>query len=438
MTKSNRRGRIARRTGCAITIAATLAMAGLPTFAAAQDTDPFGSILARPRPEFGTPPIIVGSFEITPRIDADVTYIDNLFASDVLEVSDVELKVTPRVTVRDRRSDRQLRLDLSAGYATYLDNQVDSRLVLRATGDARFGLGTRTRPFGGFRLQQNDTTSRRFEQFTDTAQPIKLTSYGANAGLEQEFGPITATGEGRYDKTDYQSETVIAGVPFASGFRDFDSASARVRLAYSVNPAQRFYVQGELTSLNFDDAISSPGTSPIFNRDRSSSGYSLRAGFARQLTELLLLDVNVGYLEQNYDDPALDTVNALSFEGNLFYSPTRLIRIQASASRLIDDTVNPFFNGLLRTEVGLAGQYEARRDLILFAETSYTDIAASETDAALDNDINGDGSEFRVGAGARYFVSPRWAVRLWGEHFSRSSIFEGTQNRITIGASYNF
>ena len=398
--------------------------------ASAQIVDPFGSVESRFRPEYDTPPIIVGGFEVSPRIEAQAEYVDNLFASDLIKVDDVILSLTPSVAIRDRRPDRELRLDLSGGYAMYLDNQVDDRLQLRARGTARFGLGTRTRPFFGAFVQQNDSTNRTFDEFRDTAQPISLTSFGGNGGVEQDFGPLIATAEARYERTEYGGDNIVSGIPVDSGFRDFTLKTGRFRLAYSVNPAQRIYVQTELNTRDYDETMEPPVAPGAFIANRSSDGFTIRVGYARQITELLLLDVSAGYLRQDFDDPTFSAISTASFDANLYYSPSQLTRLQLRASRSIDETVNPFFSGLLRTEFAVAAEHELRRNLVLSAEARYIIIDAG--------DMVNEGEEYRLSAQARYFVSPRWSIRARGEHFSRSGVFEGSQNRLLIAAAYNF
>lgn len=398
--------------------------------ASAQAIDPFGSIQSRLRPEYATPPIIVGGFEVSPRVELQTEYVDNLFASNVVKVDDFVLSVTPSVAIRDRRPDRELRLDLSGGYAMYLDNQIDDRLQMRARGTARFGLGTRTRPFFGAFVQQNDSTNRTFEEFRDTAQPISLTSLGGNGGIEQDFGPLIATAEARYERTEYSGDDIVAGIPVDSGFRDFTLKSGRLRLAYSVNPAQRIYVQTELNARDYDATIGLPSLPGAVTANRSSDGFTVRVGYARQITELLLLDVSAGYLQQDFDDPSFSAISTASFDANLYYSPSQLTRLQLRASRSIDETVNPFFSGLLRTELAIAAEHELRRDLVLSAEARYTIIDAG--------DMVGEGKEYRLSGQARYFISPRWSLRARAEHFSRSGVFAGSQNRLLVAAAYNF
>lgn len=414
-----------------LTFAGIIAYAGATERAEAQQFDPFGSVEFRPRPEYAAPPIRVGSFDVYPQIALEGEYIDNVFASEVLNVSDYRVSINPTVAIRNLRPDRTLSLDLATGYETYLDKTVEDRFRLDARARARFGLGTQTRPFFGADIGYNDVSGgERIADFRDTAQPVKLKTYGANAGLDREFGPLTATVEGSYKKTDFDGSILIDNVQVNGSLRNFDVITGRMRLAYSRNPAQRFYVEGSLNKRDYAD-VGNVGSVPNgLITNRPSNGFTIRAGYARQLSELLLLDISVGYLNQDFGDPATPTLSTVSYLANIFYSPTPLTRVKLQAARSIDETVNPFFNGLLRTEFAASIEHELLRNLILSASGRYTLIDAGRT--APDN------KELSMSATARYLLSRHWSVRFRTEYFERKSIFPGSQTRALIGIAYDF
>lgn len=399
----------------------------------AQETDPFDSLINRARPEFSQPPIRTGGFDLIPDIEFDLEAIDNVFASDTLDVNDVTLSLRPRLLIRDRRSDRELVVNTRASVRKYLDNTVSDRVEVNVNGRGRFGLGTRTRPFVGFQFRQNDASSVEFSDLSVAAQPIDLTAFGGNAGIEQDFGPVTAVGEARYTRTDFRGG-LVENATTNNGLDDFDLLLGRLRLGYSVNPAQRIYVEGQINDRRYSTDASAVGIAPDSIIDRSSSGFSVRAGFARQITDILLVDINAGFLRQEFDDPTLSDVDAVSFDGRILYSPTRLTRFRLSAARTIDDTVNPFFSGLLRTEFSGAVEHELRRDLVVTGEGRYTVI--DERGSAVQD--TGDIEEFQLSASVNYFISPRWNARVRASVFNRSSIFGGTQIRSLVGLAYSF
>ena len=429
-----RRGNALALSGAVFALnAAAWTIAAAP--AAAQDPQIFQRVTDRSRPEYSTPPLTLGSFEVAPKVEADIEYIDNIFASDVVSASDAVLSIRPSVDIRDRREDRQLALRLATGYQTYLENRVDDRLLFNANASARFGLGTVTRPFFNLDFSRNNSRSSTVTDFLDSAQPLKVTRYGGRLGVERDLGDFTATGEGRYRSTQYDGDLLINGQVFDGGLQDFDVVTGRFRLAYTPVPAQRFYAELIYNKGDYDDALAIPGLPANFLTNRSSDGYSITGGFARQLTEVLQLDVNAGYIRQDYADPAFDSISSVSFDANLFWSPTRLTTLQARASRTIDESSDPLFSGLLRTEFSGAIQHELRRDLVLSGEAQYATISVQGLTA---QGATADGSELSLSAAAQYFVSPRWSMRVRGEYFDRKEVFPGTQTLILLGAQYNF
>jgi len=172
-------------------------------------------------------------------------------------------------------------------------------------------------------------------------------------------------------------------------------------------------IEGYLERYDYSAIDNDIGLPQNLTLDRSSEGASLSLGFARRLTEILQLDVNVGYLNLEYDDP-----------------PTRLTTIQARASRIVEQTNNPFSSGLLRTGFSLAAQHELRRNVVIGAEGQFASIDLGEQVRS--------GRETSFSGFVRYFANERLSFRLQAEHFDRNVIFPGTQNRIMLGAQINF
>ena len=426
MKRQHRRwaGRASLLTGAGVT---AIVLASAPV--SAQDEDPFTALEYRQRPEYSTPPITIGAFEVSPRIEARIEYVDRVFASSAFEADDVVFTVSPQVAIADRRPDRVLRLNLSTGFETYLDNSANDRVQALAQGIGRFRLGTLTRPYAGFEVRLNNTQTALFTNSSNVVQPLELFSYSARAGVDRDFGPVTATVEGRYMMTEYSGDIVFRDTLVDGSFRDNAIISGRARIAYSVNPAQRIYAEGRYGRFEYDTSTPPPFPA-FFLRDRSATNASIRVGFERRLTELLQFDANIGYSTQDYDDPVQDTINAFSFEGSLYYSPTPITRFRLQAGRTIDETVNPLFSSFLRTEFSVSAEHELRRNLVVGTQGRFSSYNAGP--------LGNIGKEYQGSAFARYYVSPRWSLRLEGNRFRRTGLLEGSQTRAILSAGYNF
>ena len=409
-----------------------LASAGLslPHVASAQNLN-LPSANERTPEEYRPEPILYNSFEISPSIGTDIEYIDNVFSSDVNKVNDTVLSIRPSVLIRDRRDDRQISVRLLTGFESYLDGTVSDRITLDLAGNARFGIGTLTRTFVGANFRENDTQGRGFSDTGSVGQPLSLSNYGGNFGVERDIGPYTALIEGRYRTTEFDGDIIINGQQFESSFRDFETLTGRGRLSYSVNPAQRIYAEVIYNDRDFSEPGANSNLPINLLRDRSSDDISFLAGYTRQLTNVLQLDINAGYITQSFDDPTFLDQSSLTFNGAILWDPTRLTSVQFRGSRSVDTTNDPFSAGLLRTEVGARLSHELRRNLIFDLGASYADLATA--------DNTNNGSQISAFGGTRYLISKKWSLRLRAEHFDQDiGFFSGSQSRLTFGARYNF
>ena len=419
-----------RRVRRSLGLAASLLAIGTATPALAQDDVQGRSVAERNAPEFTSEPIRVGGFELFPSIEANVEYVDNVFASANNPVDDFILAIRPQLLVRDRRPDREIRAVLSAGLRQYVDTETENSEQLRLDALARWGLGTRTRYRTGVEIVRNAEQRRNFDSFTTIVEPIAFTSLRSNVGVTREFGPVTGSIDLAARSTQYDGTTVIDGREFDFGFRDFNVYSAVSRASFSRSRDQEVYVQLTLDERNYQARPSVGNDLPFFAFDRSSRGGRLELGYRRQLTELLYIDARAGYLVQDFEQTGLGSVTGLAFETDLLWNVTPLTSIEFTAARRVDDRINPLLSGLVRTEAAARVEHELLRNLILVGRGRYSNL--DQLDAGPDAD------EYEIGASAEYRLDRNWTVMLRAEHFERSGLFEFEQNEIGLGLRYNF
>ena len=411
---------------------AAIILSCLATNATAQDFNPRTRIEDRPRPDFASPPITIGSFELVPQVEAGVEYVDNLFASDLLDVDDVIVSVRPSVSIADRRPDREIRVNLATGYQTYLENNAEDRFQFLGRASLRFGLGTSTRPYASAEIRRNDSSQSQVTVGGNINQPLRAFSYGGSAGLAQDIGSFTIEGEGQVRRNTFDGDYIFRDQVFDVGFRDNTIYQGRARVSYSSRPDQRVYVEGRVNRFDYERTAAGTGTAipSVFLANRSGEAYAIVGGLQFQATELLSLDANVGFTRLSYDDPTQPAIEAVSFDASAYYSPTPLTRFQLRASRTVDETINPLFSSFLSTGISLRGEHELLRNLIIRSDLEYVDFSAG--------DLGDIGNEWRSVIGAIYYVSPRVSLNLRGELFRREGLFDGDQKRLMLSAAYTF
>lgn len=413
---------------------AALLMLGTAGSALAQAPIQVESIDARTPEAYRPVPIRANAFEITPYVETEVELVDNIFAVEADGVNDTVLSLIAGVGVGDRRQDRQIALRASVGHESYLDNTFEDRFRFNGTANARFGLGTLTQTFIGGSVRHNGLQTSGLTASSGIGRPIDLTNTRLNAGLRREFGDITARFEGRYLGNRYGGNFFVSGEPFDAGIRDLDVYQGRARLGYRVSPRDRVYVAAVYSDRRTKDLRDREDLLPGLRDNRSSEDIALRVGYTREISEILSLDANIGYLDRSFADPARDNQGSLSFDARVAWQPTQLTDIDLRAARLVDANNDPLSTGLLRTEVAGSIQHELLRNVIIAGDARYSWLdLGGDDDLMLD-----DGKELIVGSSVRYLFSRHWSARLRAEYLDRNGFFDGSQTRVSVGLRYNF
>ncbi len=407
-----------------------LALSLMPAHALAQTDQQGQSVAERSAPEYTNRPIKVGSFDLTPTLSVDANYNDNIFALDSNEIDDVLVTVTPRVVLSRSRPDQTTRIALSAGFRRYFDAISENSERYSADINTRQGRGSGVEWRLGARVARNFEQRRDISSFNEPSTPVTFTEFRGTAGATFDLGSLSVSVDGTAKAVEYSGEFEQGGTVFDLSFRDFQTYEGRVRATFARSRNQEFYVQVTADSRRYELA-------PLFIRgvpsgfiDRSSKGGRLELGYRRQITELLYLDTSAGYLLQDFDDPANGEVDGVAFTADLLWNATPLTSVRFRGVRQIDDSINPEFAGLVRTEGEVQVEHELMRNLVLIGRAGYSDF--NQTNSPL------DGDQYNLSAEARYRLNRALGFNLQAERFDRSGLVGFEQNLVRAGVTYNF
>ena len=428
-----KRARIAAHTlKVSASLAAMGAFCAVPFSAVSAQSDRQAqSVAERNAPEFSSVPIPVGGFQMFPSVNTELEYNDNIFATQANERDDLIISVRPNVLFVDRRADRETRIDLSANVRRFVDTTSENAEQFGLNATTRQGLGTGFEYNLGLRLERNFEQRRDIDSFDiATSEPVSFTNIIANGGVAKEFGPFRLDVNGRLRAVRFQGEIEVGASEFDLAFRDFETYQGTVRASFARTRDQQIYVQGRVDKRDAQLA-------PLFEEfvvvgfiDRSSDGFQLEAGYGQQITELLYLDVRAGYLQQDFDDPTLNKIDGLSFQADVLWNVTPLTSVLFSALRQVDETLNPRFTGLLRTEARLQVEHELLRNLVLTGRIGYADLNLGNSDE--------DGRQWNLGFLADYRLDRKWSFLLEAQYFDRTGLNVFTQNSISAAVRYSF
>lgn len=270
---------------------------------------------------------IVGSFGVIPSASAGVDFTDNVRFSNGNEDSDVVVGLDAAVTAASVWRTHELKGTAYIKSDTYLDSDSENTVDAGLLGSGRFDFSPYTNVSGELAFQRGHDPRYQRVVGNDAVEPVEydvttakiaytatgnMLKYYAGAGIRK----FDASDVGRTDGTLYDQD-----------YRDSERTFAEARVDYRITPVTSLFVNYQINQVEFDDKT--------VNRD--SDGYTLRAGAAFYLSELLTGDIQVGYMKQDYKNPAFSSVKGASYLANLNYMPTRLTTIVFNARRSIEE-----------------------------------------------------------------------------------------------------
>ncbi|MBA4334487.1 MAG: hypothetical protein C0420_06005, partial [Methylobacterium sp.] len=135
--------------------------------------------------------------------------------------------------------------------------------------------------------------------------------------------------------------------------------------AYEVTPGFRPFVQGEVDTRDFDQAIDSSGYR------RSSNGLTGRIGSTVEISRQLTGEVSVGYQDRKYDDARLRNLKGLIGDAAIIWSPTPLTTVTLRGTSELGDTTIAGSSGTTARRVALEVAHALRRNLTVTAFGSF-------------------------------------------------------------------
>lgn len=259
----------------------------------------------------------------------------------------------------------ELKGKLRGGYSEYFRNRDASRpdgegqldLRLDASRDTRILLETRAK-LDTQRPGSPDLTA------AVTGRPL-VYQYGASAGVTHDFNRLQMTLRGSVDRSDYEDGKLSNGGTVSQRDRNQTQLGLRLRAAYEVTPGFKPFVQGEIDTREFDQAVDSSGYR------RSSDGATGRVGSTFEISRQLTGEVSVGYQDRKYDDNRLRNLKGLIGDAAILWSPTPLTTVTLRGTSELGDTTIAGSSGTAARRVSLEIAHALRRNLTVTGLASF-------------------------------------------------------------------
>jgi hypothetical protein len=187
--------------------------------------------------------------------------------------------------------------------------------------------------------------------------PIAMT-YGATAGILQQFNRVDVTLKGTFDRTVYNDSEFVDGETASNSGRNYNKYGSSLRAAYDVMPGIKPFVEAGAENRRYDLQFDAGGN------DRTSQGYYAKAGTTLDYARKLVGEVSIGYLMRAYNDPTLSNIHGWTVDSALTWFATPLTTVKLINTTTVTEIVLTGVSGMFTRETTLQVEHAFRRWLV--------------------------------------------------------------------------
>lgn len=365
------------------------------------------TVRERPRPDFDAIGLRAGSFLVYPKIEISAAYEDNIFALPTNEQDDTVVSLAPSIAAVSQWSRHELQGFARANAYRYADfgAQDSETYSVGASGRLDVQRGT----FLKLAISHDNLVEPRSSASSpqNAGEPVNYEQTSIDLGASHELNRLRLRGDLRFRDYKFEDTQSFAGTPIDESYRDNQSWEGQARADYALSPALAIY--GVVGASQWDFAAPTvPG-----DVGRSAEGKQAAIGADFELTRLARGQAQIGYMQQEFDDPRVGDVDGLALLAKVEYTPTELLTLTFNAERSVQATGVIGAGGVLRTTGGVQADYELRRNLILSGKVQ-----------RLADDYQGFDREDGVWtgmAGAYYLINRRLGVNVIYNYYNQDS-----------------
>ena len=303
------------------------------------------------------PGVIWGAFTARPAINLGLETNDNIYYRANNQKSDTILSVAPSLAMRSNWGRHSLSLNAATTvtqYSEFEDEGTDS-WTLGARG--RLDVVAGSYFFGG--LNGFAGSEPRGEELTsrDLAKPISFKVTGASAGYNHEFNRLKFVAEVRSAEFDYDDAYQVGGAISDQDIRDRKVTNLIAKSEYAVSPDTSLYIIYDANNVDYD----------LVTSNRDSEGYDVALGADFDVSDFVRGQVQIGYLKQDYDNPAFAGVDGMSHKVRLEWFPTPLTTLSINTGRTVQETPAVGASGYIQEQIGVSIDHQLRQNLLVSA-----------------------------------------------------------------------
>lgn len=382
----------------------------------------------------------LGTFTLTPTLESNNEWKSNIYSSQNGAIEDFITHTKPSVILQSDWSQHSLALDINSDIQNYASYDGEDRNIYSINLDGKFDVLRNS--FARAKFTYSDQYENRgapdsqfgLGRFIALA-PTNYQLIGGAIGYEHKLNRLRITVDNDTQHYGYVDGITNNGtILYNNKNRSRLQNTSTIKLGYELYSGYETFVRGSYNTVDYDSKFNGVGGATGSGVQRSSTGYTVSAGVAVDLTGKLTGEAHVGYREQNYDDKSLKAVSGISGGVSTRWKATGLTTVVLGIDRVVNETTQQNASGFFSTPIRLSVDHQLLRNLTLSANIGYTM-----------NDYTGGGNRqedvYAAGISAKYLINRYFYVGAGYNFNSRSTNVVNTNYDLdvayfTLGTTY--
>jgi hypothetical protein len=317
-----------------------------------------------------------GPFRFYPTLEIGAVVTDNVNSSATTRQADVGLHIKPSLSFQSDWSRHQWRGSMSVDWLRYAATPNLSTLTGSAQTDFRLDILRTTHADFAGSFTANQSGSGNPEVPGTAISPRRDYNFTGSAAITHDFGGLEGQLRAGLIRNSYDDVALSGGGTELNSDRNYIEPSIALRGTYGRFGARlKPYAEISYDPRFHDQVIDRNG------QRRNSQGGAILLGMILDDGPIWKGDISANFIARSFDDPALKTVAALGFNGNITWSPTPLWNIVASTGVSLGESAQANISASQNWNLGVQANYALRDNVNLRGgvNTSLTNSVSSFT-----------------------------------------------------------
>ncbi|WP_213774050.1 outer membrane beta-barrel protein [Bradyrhizobium sp. dw_78] len=319
-------------------------------------------VTTRQQPGYEPVGIRYDSWMFNPSFKAGAFYDNNVFSSNFLKRSDIAAVFEPSLRAHTLWERHGIDLTLDTQSTVYNANPGLDQTNASLKGNAWYEIADDLAVLTDFQIAHLNVGVGSLNSPAGAVQPTPYNLFSGDVSIRKEFNRLTTSVGIRTDSYDYGSTRAQDGTVINEDSLDGQIYSVHGRVDYAISQTFGWFAGAEGNERNIRGTPS---------QSLDSQGYRALSGVTLGLTNLVSGEFGFGYVQQQFVDRTIGTIDGPSYRAMLTWRPTRLLDVHFKAEQLVTETSQTSSTGVLANALQLGADYELRRNVILSVAGGY-------------------------------------------------------------------